>query len=312
MILCIFVAVGALSAGVSAACIARMYLSSRREAIERKLFLANAGYQDVLQSQRVALASNGLGARIIFYTAQRSSRSSDGRPVPAFLQVGLTGIEDAIILAGVRGVVTCEGVAEARIHIAVLGMALGVVIGYLLSEFMALLLGLLGLCVGLACIPYALRQEARARSALAERELSQMLEVLILGLQGGLSFDGAFVLYQRYYHGLLSGMCSRAYDQYSHGLSTRNDALKAMAETVDSPLLSRVVESVVRSMRFGTSLSSTLSSLASESRALRKTHLEEQIAKAPVKMLVPVGTLILPAMLILILGPVVLDLMEGF
>ena len=306
------IAVAALSAGLSASCIVQMCFSSRREIYGRRRLLDNAGCEGVLEAHRVALVSKGVVARLLSYAAWRSSRMGEGRSVPAAFQIGLAGIDESIVHAGLRGAINREGVAEARLHISLLAMGLGLVFGYLLSEIMALLLGVLGLCVGLASIPYSLRQEARARSALVERELSQMLEVLILGLQGGLSFDGALVLYQRYYHGLLSGMCSYAYDQYSHGLSTRGDALKAMASSVDSPLLSRAVESVIRSMRFGTSLSSTLSSLASESRSFRKTHLEERIAKAPVKMLVPVGTLILPAMLILILGPVVLDLIEGF
>ena len=45
---------------------------------------------------------------------------------------------------------------------------------------------------------------------------------------------------------------------------------------------------------------------------MRKTRLQEAIAKAPVKMMLPTGTLILPAMLLLVLGPVLLELMEGF
>ncbi len=35
------------------------------------------------------------------------------------------------------------------------------------------------------------------------------------------------------------------------------------------------------------------------------------MAKAPVKMMLPIGVLILPAMLLLILGPVVLGLVQG-
>lgn len=35
------------------------------------------------------------------------------------------------------------------------------------------------------------------------------------------------------------------------------------------------------------------------------------MAKAPVKMMLPVATLILPAMLMLVMGPIMLDLMEG-
>ena len=73
-----------------------------------------------------------------------------------------------------------------------------------------------------------------------------------------------------------------------------------------------MAENIVRSLRFGTSLASNLSLLSSEARAVRKAKLEEKVAKAPVKMLLPVGTLILPAMLMLVMGPIMLDLMQGF
>ena len=85
-----------------------------------------------------------------------------------------------------------------------------------------------------------------------------------------------------------------------------------MAATYDSKLLARLVESVVRSLRFGSSLADGLDALAAEAREVRKTRLQEAIAKAPVKMMLPTGTLILPAMLLLVLGPVLLELMEGF
>ena len=59
-------------------------------------------------------------------------------------------------------------------------------------------------------------------------------------------------------------------------------------------------------------MADNLGLLAVEARAIRKAKLEEQVAKAPVKMLLPVGALILPAMLILIMGPIMLDLMNDF
>ena len=88
--------------------------------------------------------------------------------------------------------------------------------------------------------------------------------------------------------------------------------MRALARAYDSALFERVAESIIRSLRFGTSLAETLSILSAEARSIRKSKIEERVAKAPVKMLVPVGALILPAMLILIMGPVLLDLMEGF
>ena len=91
----------------------------------------------------------------------------------------------------------------------------------------------------------------------------------------------------------------------------RDRALRGLSDSYDSPMLSRIVEGMVRSLRFGTSLAETLESAAAEARSVHKAEVEERVAKAPVKMLIPVGALILPAMLIFVLGPIMIDLMEG-
>lgn len=65
-------------------------------------------------------------------------------------------------------------------------------------------------------------------------------------------------------------------------------------------------------MRFGSSLVEGLEEASLEARNSYKTKQEEKVAKAPVKMMIPTGTLILPAMLILVLGPVLLELINGF
>ena len=51
-----------------------------------------------------------------------------------------------------------------------------------------------------------------------------------------------------------------------------------------------------------------LDALSRESSGAYRTKIEERVAKAPIEMLIPTATLILPAMLIVILGPVLLDL----
>ena len=94
-----------------------------------------------------------------------------------------------------------------------------------------------------------------------------------------------------------------------HGLVSRDEGLRKVARSYDSPLFERFAENVIRSLRFGTSLADGLNALALEARSVKKAKLEERVAKAPVKMLLPVGTLILPAMLVLVLGPIMLELM---
>ena len=84
-----------------------------------------------------------------------------------------------------------------------------------------------------------------------------------------------------------------------------------LAAGYDSPLFQRTVSGVLQSLRRGTSLLSDLEQEAAESRKQFRAAKEEAVAKAPVKMMLPIGTLILPAMLLLVLGPVVLELFGG-
>ena len=84
-----------------------------------------------------------------------------------------------------------------------------------------------------------------------------------------------------------------------------------MAQGYDNPLFSRTVSAIIRSLRFGTSLGEVLEQAAEQARAARKAQVEERVAKAPVKMMIPTGTLIVPAMLVVVVGRVLLELMEG-
>ena len=70
--------------------------------------------------------------------------------------------------------------------------------------------------------------------------------------------------------------------------------------------LRRLAVSLGRSQRLGTSVGSTLRSVAEDLRADRRARAEEAARRAPVKMLFPLVFLILPAFLLLTVGPVVL------
>ena len=111
---------------------------------------------------------------------------------------------------------------------------------------------------------------------------------------------------------LLARSCASAERQWTLGLKTREEALRNLSDSYASPLFERVVDGIVRSLHFGSSLAESLESAASEARIAYRTRKQEQVAKAPVKMMIPTGTLMLPAMLILVMGPVMLELMGGF
>lgn len=213
--------------------------------------------------------------------------------------------------AGLERVVSPGGFCEAAVRLTCAGGLAGALVGAVFSTELAVLGALAGAAGGALAMPRAVKRARRERADGLERDLSEMLEVVALGLRSGLSFDRGFALYGAHFASELACACASAQRAWSMGLTNRDDALRDLAASYDSPLFARVAESMVRSLRFGSSLAEGLESAAAEARAVHRAQVEEQVAKAPVKMMVPTGTLILPAMLLLVLGPVLLELMEG-
>ena len=214
-------------------------------------------------------------------------------------------------IAGCAKDITVAAFCEARTRLALLGAAIGAVFGSLFSIELGVLLGVAGLFLCQALPLMSVRRLVRVRAAGAELHLSEMLEVVALGLRSGMTFDRSFALYGAYFHNEFARSCMRAHRRWSLGLASREEALRDLAGSYDCDQLSRVVDSMVRSLRFGSALAGILEEAGAQSRAAYRATLEEKVAKAPVKMMLPTGTLILPAMLLMVMGPVLLELANG-
>lgn len=141
------------------------------------------------------------------------------------------------------------------------------------------------------------------RRAQALRQLPTMLDVLTLGLSAGLSFDAALELYCARYDTGLSAALREALLTWRLGAKSRGAALEDLAEALDIAALRRFSAAVSQALAFGAPLAATLERQAQAIREEQRSELEEEIERVPVKMLVPLGTLIVPAMLLAILGP---------
>jgi tight adherence protein C len=150
--------------------------------------------------------------------------------------------------------------------------------------------------------------QARQQAAY-ERELPAMLEVIALGMRAGMGFDQAFELYACRFDTALAQLCVGPLDVWQRGLITREAGMQELSEQVATPFFRRFTTTALRSLRFGAPMIQMLGDLAKESRKEYRAKREAMVAKAPVKMLLPTGALILPAMLLLVMGPIVLDLL---
>lgn len=214
--------------------------------------------------------------------------------------------------SGLSELLTPAGLRRARLELAAICAVAGFALGFFLSAALAFLLAVLGAFSGWRAPAWALGVLVDRRAEEVERHLPEMLDVVSLGLRSGLSFEGALGSYCRHFDTLLSRELGAAKSQWGSGLVSRDEALASVSASFDSPVLARVMGDIARSLRYGSALSGSLEAVAVEVRKDYRARKQEEIAKAPVKMMLPTGALILPAMLILVLGPVMLELMAGF
>ena len=162
----------------------------------------------------------------------------------------------------------------------------------------------IGAAGSLGIVRRAREAEARARSrAECLSELPVKLDVVTLGLSAGLSFDSSLELYCSRYGSELSGLFSEAMLSWRIGARGREEALVWVAGEVGVSALGRFAAVVSEALAFGTPLAETLEQQAQAIREEQRSQVEEEIEKVPVKMLIPLGTLIVPAMFLAILGP---------
>lgn len=129
------------------------------------------------------------------------------------------------------------------------------------------------------------------------------LDILNLGLSAGMSFDASLELYCSKFNTDLAMRLRRSLLSWQIGEQSRAEALQSLAKELHLQSFTRFAHTVDEALRFGTPLAHTLAAQAELIREEQRNALEERVEKVPIKMLIPLGTLIVPAMLLAILGP---------
>ena len=153
------------------------------------------------------------------------------------------------------------------------------------------------------------RRRAQALRDACEQHLDMLCDIVAMGAEVGLSFDSAGERYCSRCSNPLAEKLEGARQQWTHGVVSRSQALQDLAASVGSPGLKRFADTAVPAVEQGAPLAGMLRRLAAELRQGRRTSMERKVARAPVKMLVPTGVCIVPAMLLLVMGPMLLQFM---
>lgn len=150
----------------------------------------------------------------------------------------------------------------------------------------------------------------RSRQTLIIRQLPDVLDLLSISVQAGLSLDGAIRKVVERMNGPLIDEFRRMLRDTRMGM-TRRRSMQLMAKRCDVQDVYLFVMSVVQSERLGASMSDTLQIQADNMRDIRRQRARTQAMKAPVKMIFPLVFCIFPTIFIVVLAPSLLSLLQS-
>jgi len=141
-------------------------------------------------------------------------------------------------------------------------------------------------------------------------QLPEVLDLLCVSVQAGLSFDGALRKITERMHGPLIDECQKLQDDIRMGM-VRRTAMRNMAERVGVQDVSLFLTSLIQAERLGTSMGKTLKNQADNIRERRRQYVKAEALKAPVKIVFPLVLFIFPAIFVIVLLPSLLSLMQN-
>jgi tight adherence protein C len=227
------------------------------------------------------------------------------------LRAGERGLRELLDSAGMYGTSVAAFVGR-RILGALLGPALLFLMSLAGRLDVRLLLGGALLTVMGWYLPYVrVQRRARLRLEQIDREVPELVDLLVTTVEGGVGFAAGLQLASRSIEGPLGQELRLALREQSLGL-TPEEALRNLSLRVDSPATRAFTQALVQGESLGVSIGTILRDLAIDMRKRRRQSAEERAQKTPTKILFPLIALILPAMFIVTLGPVLMEALSFF
>ncbi len=177
----------------------------------------------------------------------------------------------------------------------------------MISSAVFILVGFFGPAIWLS----ARASERRDR---IEKSFPNALDLIQISVESGLGFEAALARVADELSIAAPDLCAefKHAQQEIYAGRDREMAYQSMAERLMIEEAHAFVNVVLQSYRFGTSLSQALLAYSSEMRQRRELAAQEKANKLPVYMSAVMAGLMMPALLIVTIGPVVLRYMQGF
>ena len=170
------------------------------------------------------------------------------------------------------------------------------------------------IAVGYFAPTYWLESKAKARKLRIEESFPNALDLMQVSIEAGLGFDAAMTR--------VGNELKRPSPEIAQEFLTvqyqvqagrpRELALREMAERIGLDSIHSFSTVVTQSIKFGTSMAQAMTTYADELRKTREIRAQEMANKLPVKMSAVMASLMLPALVLMTIGPVLIRYIRNF
>ncbi|KPJ59854.1 MAG: hypothetical protein AMJ46_09500 [Latescibacteria bacterium DG_63] len=248
-------------------------------------------------------------------TAFDSVKNVVGGFAPGAEQKTEPRIQRLLTYAGYRRENAARIYRGAKIFLSMVFFFLYIPVGVWLGQSSAgiLLVGVIVAIAGYILPDYWLKYAAQRRQKDIVRHLPDALDLMVVCVEAGLGLDAAVSRVASEMH-LASKALSSEFVQVTQETKAgkpRSQALRDLTTRTGVEDLSSLVAMLVQTDKLGTSVAQALRVHADSVRTRRRQRAEEAAAKTTVKLVFPLVLCIFPALLVVLLGPAVIQIIRA-
>ena len=198
-----------------------------------------------------------------------------------------------------------------KLAVMVVGIILSVGIGFLLKDVTSyyIMIIIVGSMLSALSPTLVLNAKIKKHQGAIRAQLPDTLDLLSVCMEAGLSFDASLLKVSERMEGPLIDELVTVFRQIQLGKS-RNDALKTLSDSTDVSELKTFISAVIQANTLGIPITNVLAAQSEQLRIAKREQIKEKAAKVPSKMTIPTVLLILPAIICVIMGPVVIQVKD--
>lgn len=223
-------------------------------------------------------------------------------------------LSQTLVQAGFISSSAAHAFQVARVMAAVVAIIIGALIGLFLGKSTAtvVIFGIVGAVLGFVIPSMILQRRARNRQFAIARQLSDVLDLLVVCVEAGLGLFEAIKIVGRETERQkqeIGRELSLVASEISAGASL-GQALRNLADRTAVEDIKPLAATLIQSEQLGAQIAPALHASSDALRTRRRLRAEEQAQKTTVKILFPLVLFVLPAMLMVILGPALIQILH--